>query len=321
MQKEKILIAFDTIDEGFDELAKHFELIRPPHGRDFTQEEIRMHLPNCSILCSVFDIPIGKELIDAGTQLRLIANYAVGYNNIDVAYAQSKGIAVSNTPRSVVAPTAELAVALMLSASRRVAEWDRTLRREGRQLKPSRLERLGLDLYGKTLGIIGFGNIGRAVAVRCQSFGMKVIYYNRHRLESSVEQSLGATYVPLEEIFSQADVLSLNMPYNADSHHIVNGERLARMKPNALLINTARGAVVDEKALVDALQRGIIAGAGLDVFEDGDKPDEQLFSLENVVMTPHVGTQTYDARLAMVREMCDNILGFTLKDRPVSLVQ
>lgn len=320
MQKEKILIAFDTVTEGFEELEQHFELVRPPKGRDFTQEEIMHHLPECVALGAVFDIPIQKEIIDAGTSLRLIANYAVGYNNIDVAYAQSKGIAVANTPKSVVVPTAELALALMLSASRRVAEWDRTLRHKGRTFKPSRLEMLGIDLWGKRVGIIGLGNIGKAVARRCQAFGMQVLYYSRHRLSTEVEKELEVTYTPLDTLFQEADILSLNMPYNKDSHHVVNKERLRSMKSTALLINTARGAVVDEEALVIALQEGWIAGAGLDVFEDADRPDERLLSMENVVMTPHVGTQTYDARVSMAREMSDNILGFFLQDRAVSLV-
>lgn len=320
MKKEKILIAFDTVIEGFEELEKYFQLLRPPKGRDFSQEEIVELLPDCLALGSVFDIPVRKEIIDAGHSLKLIANYAVGYNNIDVEYAQSKGIAVSNTPKSVVAPTAELALALMLSASRRVAEWDRTMRHKGRTFKPSRLDGLGIDLLGKTVGIVGLGNIGRAVASRCQAFGMRVVYYSRHRLAADLERDLNVTYASLDDLFRESDVLSLNMPYNKDSHHLVNEKRLHMMKKTSLLINTARGAVVDEKALIQALEKGWIAGAGLDVFEDADRPDEQLLSLENVVMTPHVGTQTYDARVAMAREMSDNILGFFLKDRPVSLV-
>ncbi len=320
MNRDKILIAFDTLQEGFEELEKHFQLIRPPQGRDFSQEEIIKLIPDCVALCSVFDIPIQRDIIDAGSSLKLIANYAVGYNNIDVAHAASQGIAVANTPKSVIAPTAELALALMLSASRRVAEWDRTMRREGRSFKPSRLQTLGVDLLGKTVGIIGLGNIGKAIAVRCQAFGMSVIYYSRNRLSPEMEKELKVRYAPLDQLFQEADVLSLNMPYNKESHHLVNRERLQAMKKTALLINTARGAVVDEAALVEALEKGWIAGAGLDVFEDSDKPHERLFALNNVVMTPHVGTQTYDARLSMVHEMVDNVLGFFLKDRAISLV-
>ena len=318
--KERILMAFDTIEEGFEELEERFELVRPPHGRDFSRQEIMEQIASASILCSVFDIPIDREIIDKAPNLKLIANYAVGFNNIDIEYCRQKGIAVANTPESVIAPTAELALALLLSLSRRTAEWDRTLRTMGRDLKPSRLDRLGLDLLGKTIGIVGFGNIGRSVAVRCQAFGMKVLYYKRHRLSEEMERQLGVTYCDLDTLFETADVVSLHTPLNEDSRHLVDADRLARMKPSALLVNTARGAVVDENALVEALTSGKIAGAALDVYEDADKPNAALFRLDNVVMTPHVGTQTYDARLSMARELTNNVLGFVDGDRPVAYV-
>ena len=303
-------MAFDTIEEGFEELEERFELVRPPHGREFSRQEIMEQIASASILCSVFDIPIDREIIDKAPNLKLIANYAVGFNNIDREYCRQKGIAVSNTPESVIAPTAELALALLLSLSRRTAEWDRTLRTMGRDLKPSRLDRLGLDLLGKTIGIVGFGNIGRSVAARCQAFGMKVIYYKRHRLSEEMERQLGVTYCDLDTLFETADVVSLHTPLNEDSRHLVDADRLARMKPSALLVNTARGA----------LTSGKIAGAALDVYEDADKPNAALFRLDNVVMTPHVGTQTYDARLSMARELTNNVLGFVDGDRPVAYV-
>lgn len=313
MSKPKILVAFDTLQEGFEPLAEHFEIIRPPKGRDFSSEEIKELLPSCEALCPVFDIPIGRDIIDAGRELKLIANYAVGYNNIDIAYAKERGIAVANTPEAVVAPTAELAMALMLAASRRVAEWDRTIREKGRELFVSRLDRLGWDLYGKRMGIVGFGNIGMAVAKRAQAFGMEIVYYKRTPIAPDMERQMNVSYLPLNELFSTCDVVSLHTPYNADSHHLVNAERLAKMKPNAILVNTARGAVVDEQALIEALQANSLAAAALDVFEDADKPHAALLAMDNVVMTPHVGTQTYDARLAMIHEMSRNLIGFFYK--------
>lgn len=303
-----LLVAFDTIDEAFDPIPQHYTIVRPPHGRDFSREELLERLPQATVLCSVFDIPIDRELIDAAPNLELIANYAVGYNNIDIAYCKEKGIAVCNTPESVIAPTAELALALLLSASRRVAEWDRTLRHNGRDLKPSRLDRLGLDLYGKKLGIIGFGNIGQAVAKRCQALGMQVLYYKRNRLSKAQEEAMQVTYRPLDVLCQEADVISLHTPYNPESHHIINAQRLAAMKPHAILVNTARGAVIDEWALVEALQQNRIAAAALDVFEDADKPHPALLTMDRVVMTPHVGTQTWDARYAMGREMSGYIV-------------
>ena len=313
-KKPVVLVALDTVEELYAMLEEHFEIIRPPKGRDFTKAELIERIGSVDALCSVFDIPIDKEIIDAGKKLRIIANYAVGFNNIDIEHARQKGIAVTNTPRAVVAPTAELALALMLAATRRVAEWDRLLRKEQSSLKPSRLDRLGVDLYGKTLGIAGFGNIGRAVAQRAQAFGMRILYYKRHRLDIAEENALGVTYMPADELFSASDIVSLHMPYNMDSHHFVDAARLALMKPNALLINTARGAVVDEDALVTALTEKRIACAALDVFEDADRPDARLYELDNVVMTPHVGTQTYDARVSMARELCNALEGYFFRN-------
>lgn len=306
----KILVAFDTLDEGFERLSSAHELIRPPKGRDFTQEELRELIRDVDVLCSVFDIPVQANLLACGAKLRLVANYAVGYNNIDIAYCRKEGIAVTNTPRSVVAPTAELAMALMLSCSRRTRELDAELRQKQGRANLGRLGMLASDLYGKTLGVVGYGNIGAAVAERCRAFGMKVLYYKRHRLSPEEEFSRGIEYAPLEDLLRRADVVSLHTPYSPQAHHQIDAAALALMKPSAILINTARGAIVDEDALIQALQSGRIAMAGLDVFEDADIPRAKLLSLANVVLTPHVGTQTYDARVAMTHELVDNVLGY-----------
>lgn len=316
----KILVAFDTVDEGFERLSEIHELIRPPRGRDFTQEELRRLVVDCDVLCSVFDIPVGAELLRSGKSLRLVANYAVGYNNIDLATARELGIVVTNTPRSVIAPTAELAMALMLSCSRRTAELDRALRHSEGTIGLGRLGMLGTDLYGKTLGIVGYGNIGAAVACRAQAFGMKILYYKRSRLPESLEVERGITYAPLPELLEQSDVVSLHTPYSPEAHHQIDAAALGRMKPTAILINTARGAVVDEDALIEALRLGRIAGAGLDVFEDCDVPRRGLLELENVVLTPHVGTQTYESRCRMVHELADNVLGFLAGSPDISRV-
>lgn len=316
----KILVAFDTVREGFEAITAHHEVIFPPKGRDFTQEEIAERLPGCDVLCSVFDIPVGPDLIDKGESLKLIANYAVGYNNIDTAYAASKGIVVTNTPRSVIEPTADLAMALLLSCTRRVAEWDRLFRRDRASIEHGRLCRLGGNLYGKTLGILGFGNIGAAMARRCQALGMNVLYNKRTRLSSEEEQRLNVVYGSKEEIIRQADVLSLHTPLTPETHHLIGEAELAMMKPSAILINTARGAVVDEQALVKALQEKRIAAAGLDVFENKDIPMPELFDMDNVTLTPHIGTQTYDSRVEMVHELCNNVLGFLNGDRPIDRV-
>ncbi len=316
----KILIAFDTVSEGFEALEQEHSIIRPPKGRDFTQAELKDLIVDCDVLCSVFDIPISAELMSKGKKLRLVANYAVGYNNIDIEFAKANGIVVTNTPKSVIEPTAELAMSLMLACSRRTAELDRLLREKNGQAQLSRIDRLGLDLYGKTVGIIGYGNIGASVARRCLAFGMKVLYYKRTRLSSEEEEKLGIHYASLKDLLQHSDVVSLHTPYAKASHHQIDAEALALMKPTALLINTARGAVVDETALIEALKARKIAGAGLDVFEDNDIPRSGLLSLDNVVMTPHVGTQTYEARKRMAEEVSENVLAFLAGRSDISRV-
>lgn len=321
MNKKKILFLFQpTVASGLEELYERYEVLTIPEGKKFS-EEILSELPkDIDVLASEFTIPVTSQVIDYFPNLKLIANYAVGFNNIDVSYANSKGITVSNTPQAVIQPTAELTVALLLSVSRRVAEWDRLMRRQRSSEKGSLADGMGWDLYKKRAGIIGYGNIGKAVGKMLQAFGMEVVYNKRTRLSLEEEQELGVTYASPEEIFRTCDVVSLHMPYTSESHHMVNAEALEMMKPDAILVNAARGKVVDEAALVNALKQGKIAGAGLDVFEHDDCPLDELYDLENVSMTPHVGTQTHEARIAMAEELSNNIVGFFEKDRPIAIV-
>lgn len=316
-----ILVAFDTVDEGFERLVSQHKLIRPPKGKDFSQEELAELLPEADILCSVFNIPIGEQLLSCGTKLQMVINYAVGYNNIDLNYCKSRGICVCNLPKSVVIPTAELAMALLLSCTRRVVELDNLIRtKEGKRLGIGRLGMMGLDLYGKTIGIIGFGNIGAAVAERCRAFGMKVLYNKRNRLSIEEETERGIEYASFDDLLRRSDVISVHTPYSAETHHQIDAGAFGLMKQGAIFINTSRGAIVDENALIEALEGQHIAGAGLDVFEDADIPRAKLLQMPQVVMTPHVGTQTYDARMDMVNEMVDNVLGFIAGRRDISRV-
>jgi lactate dehydrogenase-like 2-hydroxyacid dehydrogenase len=291
-----------------------------PNGRDFSYDEISEMIPQYDVLCSMFDFPVDKALIDRGVNLKLIANYAVGYNNIDVAYALSKGLTVANTPDPVTAPTANLALGLMLDTARRITECDRKLRTLGKAMKVGVLENLGVSITGQTLGIIGLGRIGKALCKRARACGMNVIYNNRRPLYIEEETKLGASFVSMEELLAQSDFVSLNVPYNQDTYHIIGEPELKQMKPSAILINTGRGPLVDEHALVKALQEGTIRGAGLDVFEFGDYPLPELLEMDNVVLTPHIGTQTMDARIAMARAVANNVIGFLEGDRAVSRV-
>lgn len=315
----KILVTYDMFREGFTELVDKYD-VTFPEGRDFTYEEVFEMIPEYDVLCSMFDFPVDKKLIDHAPKLQLIANYAVGYNNIDVAYALEKGLTVANTPDPVTAPTANLALGLMLDTARRITECDRKLRTLGKGMKVGVLENLGMNVTGKTLGILGMGRIGKALAKRANACGMEVIYHNRRQLYIEEETKLNVTYVSKEELLANSDFVSLNAPYTSETHHIIGEEELRQMKPTAILINTARGPLVDEQALVKALQDGTIWGAGLDVFEFGDYPLPELLAMDNVVLTPHIGTQTTEVRVVMARTVCDNVIGFLEGDRPVSRV-
>lgn len=315
----KILVTYDMFREGFTELESKYD-VTFPEGRDFTYEEVYAMIPEYDVLCSMFDFPVNQALIDHAPNLKLIANYAVGYNNIDVAYALEKGLTVANTPDPVTAPTANLALGLMIDAARRVTECDRKLRTLRKAMKVGVLENLGVNITGKVLGIIGMGRIGKALAKRANACGMEVIYHNRRQLYIEEETRLNVTYVSKEELLEQADFVSLNAPYTPETYHIIGEEELKRMKNSAILINTARGPLVDEAALVAALKSGEIRGAGLDVFEDGDYPMEELLEMDNVVLTPHIGTQTTETRILMARTVCNNVIGFLEGDRPVSRV-
>ena len=315
----KILVTYDMFREGFTELESKYD-VTFPEGRDFTYDEVYAMIPEYDVLCSMFDFPVNKELIDHAPNLKLIANYAVGYNNIDVAYALQKGLTVANTPDPVTAPTANLALGLMIDTARRVTECDRKLRTLRKAMKVGVLENLGVNITGKVLGIIGMGRIGKALAKRANACGMEVIYHNRRQLYIEEETRLNVTYVSKEELLERADFVSLNAPYTPETYHIIGAEELKRMKNSAILINTARGPLVDEAALVEALKSGEIRGAGLDVFEDGDYPMEELLEMDNVVLTPHIGTQTTETRILMARTVCNNVIGFLEGDRPVSRV-
>lgn len=258
--------------------------------------------------------------MDAGKSLKIISNFGVGYNNIDIAYAKERGIVVTNTPDPVVEPTAELAFALMSDLARRVSECDAKLKRRDDGLKWGVMENLGVGLWGKRLGIVGLGNIGKAIARRALVSGMEVVYYNRHPLSWLEEDYLGVSYLPFEELLATSDYLSLNTPLTESTFHLMDRTTIAQMKRGAFLINTARGPVVDEAALVSALRSGHLAGAGLDVYEFEPKITADLLTMDNVVLVPHIGTATMDARIEMGNYAAENILLFFRGEEPLSVV-
>lgn len=284
--------------EGFAALGEH----------TFTRQ-----LKEAEIIISTFDYKVDREMITAASHLKLIANFGVGYNNIDLGACRLRGIQVTNTPQPVIEPTAELCFALMMTIARKTALFDRQLR-QGTAEPFGVMNNLSSSLYGKTLGIIGMGNIGQAVARRALASDMKILYHNRHRLPQETEKRYGATRVSMETLLRESDFVSLNLPYTPEVHHLIGAQELAMMKPTAYLINTARGAHVCEEALCDALEQGIIAGAALDVYEFEPQIGERLLRQDNVVLSPHTGTGTKEGRMSMCQCVAKNILHFAAEE-------
>lgn len=256
-----------------------------------------------AVICMLSDL-IDADLLSRATKLKILANYAVGYNNIDLAAAKARGIVVTNTPDVLTDATADLAWALLLTVARRVVEGDRWMRTGTWQgWAPTQL--LGADVAGKTLGIIGMGRIGQAVAQRAQGFRMRVVYESRRSVVSP--PGLLWEHRPLDQLLAEADFVSLHVPLTESTRHLIGARELSRMKPTAILINTARGPVVDEEALVTALKTGVIAGAGLDVYEQEPAVHPGLVGLPNVVLLPHVGSGTLETRIRMGKICLDNI--------------
>lgn len=277
----------------------------------FSETELKNAVSEADILVPTVTDRIDADILaSAGTNFRMIANYGVGVDHIDLKSARNRMITVTNTPGVLTEDTADIAMALMLGITRRMGEGERTLR-AGKWKTWAPTGMLGMRLGGKKLGIIGMGRIGEAVAFRAKAFGLEIHYHNRYQLDDQRERELDATYwSSLDQMITQMDIISLNCPSTPDTHHIMSKRRLGLMKTQAYLINTARGNVVDEAALIDALQNNAIAGAGLDVYENEPHVDPRLFELENVVIAPHMGSATDEARAAMGEKVLINIKTF-----------
>jgi glyoxylate reductase len=263
---------------------------------------------------------VDDEFLDAaGPQLKIVANYAVGFDNIDVDACTRHGVLASNTPEVLTETTADTAFALMMAAARRVAEGDRFLR-SGTPWIWGPLMMLGQDIHHKTLGVVGFGRIGQALARRARGFGMQIVYYDTYRPSAEVEQELGAEYLDLDDLLRESDFISLHTNLTPETRHLINAERLAAMKPTAVLVNTSRGPVVDEEALAQALAEGQIFGAGIDVFEREPSVHPALLACDNAVVIPHLGSATVETRLAMANLAADNLFAALDGYRPPTLL-
>ncbi len=280
-----------------------------PNDRTLTRDELLSAVSDTDILVPNGPDKIDEEVFEAATQLKLIANFGVGYNNIDVDAATRRGIPVTNTPGVLSEATADIAWALLMSVARRTNEGERLIRDNGwTGWSPFLL--LGGDVTGATLGLMGLGRIGKAMIPRAKGFSMKVIYWNRTRLDPAEEVSLGIEYVSKETLLATADFVSLHVALVPETHHLISTAELKQMKPTSYLINTTRGPVVDERALVSALESGVIAGAGLDVFENEPCVEPGLLKLDNVTMAPHLGSATVGTRVKMGMLVVDNCEAF-----------
>ncbi len=314
---KKILIAHALFPESFLlPTTDKFQLIKPQKGA-FSSEELASLLPTCDAFIPMFNTPVPANLLSLGKTLKVVSNVGVGYNNIDVNAATSLGITVCNTPDVVTEPTAELTIALLLDLARGITKSHVVMQQK--QERWGVLENIGTSIYGKTLGIIGFGRIGKAVARRALAMGMRVVYYSRTRQSEAIEKDYQATYVSLNELMQTADFISLHTPLTPETHHLIGQKELDLCKPTAYLINTARGAVLHEDALIQALQQDKIAGAALDVYEFEPQVSDALRALKNVVLVPHIGTATRETRNQMAAMALENVLEF-FKGNPIRVV-
>ncbi|MDD4727849.1 MAG: NAD(P)-dependent oxidoreductase [Dysgonamonadaceae bacterium] len=315
---KKALITYKLNTEIAKELDRKMYYV-VPEKRGFRRNEVLDMISDFDVLVPNFSFYTDKEIMDRGTKLKLISNFGVGYNNIDVEYAKQRGITVTNIPNSVLEPTAEFAFALLLAAGRRIGYYDRKIR-VPQGLSWGLYDEPGLPVFGKSLGIIGMGRIGQALARRAVASGMTIMYHNRNKLDKAIEEKYNARYVSLETLLTESDYISLNAPSSKDTIHMIGEKEIKMMKPTAVFINTARGNMVDEEALAHALKEKQIWAAGLDVFENEPKVNPLLLELDNVVLTPHAATKTLEARDEMGLEMIQNILGFYFDTYPVSIV-
>lgn len=315
--RPRVIVTRDLPDAVLSRLSALFDAELNVSDTPMDRAQLAAAMADCDVLVPTVTDTIDAALIEgAGPRLKLIANYGAGVNHIDLKAARARRILVTNTPGVLTEDTADMTMALILSVPRRLAEGEKLVR-SGAWSGWSPGGMLGHRIGGKALAIVGMGRIGQAVARRARAFGLTIHYHNRHRLPKVVEAELQAEWHPnLDEMLAMADIVTLHTPRNADSENLVDARRIALMKPSAYLINTSRGGILDEDALVGALEAGELAGAGLDVWKHEPAIDPRLLALSNVVMLPHMGSATYEGRLAMGERVVANIRAWSDGHRP-----
>ena len=317
--KPKVLITRKIYERPLQLLKGEAEVTVNLEDRSMTPEEIIAALPGKIGMLAMGSDRVSSSILEAGKDLKIVANNAVGFNNIDVDAAVRLKIAATNTPDVLTDTTADLSFALILGVARRLVEADRFVR-AGKWVgwKPNLM--IGSDVHGKTLGVIGLGRIGSAVAKRGQGFNMRIVYTDIRRLHPAIEQQHQLLFMPLRDLLQISDFVTLHVPLTPETFHLLGAEQLRLMKKSAFLINASRGPVVDEKALVEALRTGTIAGAGLDVFEAEPKVSPELMTMDNVLIVPHVGSATDETREKMVQTAVNNILAVIRGEIPPNIL-
>ncbi len=317
--KLRVLVTREVFDATLAFLAQHCEVESNQADVPFEPGTLAQRLQDKDgVVCCLTD-RIDSELLARCPRLKVVSNIAVGYNNIDLAACTARGVMATNTPRVLDDSTADLAWTLMLATARRLTEAEAYIRAgkwQGWHLK----QLLGVEVHHATLGILGMGRIGQVIAKRATGFDMQVIYHNRTRLAADIEQRLRAQYVSKDELLAQSDFLVLQMPYSPQTHHLIGAAQLKQMKPTAILINSTRGGVVDDAALIDALRNGTIRAAGLDVFEGEPKLNPGFLELKNVVLAPHIGSSTEATRRAMAMTAAKNAVAALTGVTPPNLL-
>lgn len=305
--KPRVLITRDVFDEVVAYLLNHFGVIANPEDEAWDAAALAVKLADCDGVLTAITDRIDAALIAHAPRLKAVCNIGVGYDNIDVGACAVRGIMVTNTPGVLTESTADFAWALLLAAARRVTEAEAYLRR-GDWKRWELKQLLGADVHGAALGIVGMGRIGQAIARRARGFDMTVRYHNRNRLSAQAEQTLGAAYAGKDALLEWADFVVLTVPYSWETHHLVGRTELWKMKPTAILVNVARGGVVDDEALAEALDTHRILAAGLDVYENEPALNPALLRLRNVVLSPHIASSTRATRLAMAMTAARNLV-------------
>ena len=315
----KVLVTRKLLPEAMAYLTAQAEVEGGTDSRGYARDDLKKRIADKDGLLTLLVDRIDREIIDAAPKLRMIANCAVGVDNIDLRAARERGIWVSNTPGVLTESTADLTWALILAAARKIPQADRFIR-EGRFLGWELDLFLGKDISGGRLGIIGFGRIGQAVARRASGFGLEIVYHDPNRLPAESEAVLRAAWLPLDELLRTADIITVHAALNASTTHLLSAQKLSLMKRDALLVNVARGPIVDEAALADALESGRLGAAGLDVYEREPEIEPRLRALDNVVLLPHIGSATRGTRLAMAMAAARNLVQGLHGERPDNLV-